>query len=199
MIARKILVLALVAMLPGTSPALARAGALETAPEDSPAGPALRPAAPGSGTEAAAPANTFPALQPRGSGAHPRTSAAVLQPGTLAGAAAQLDLSAEGSGVGSHPRRFAADLRVHASAALFPAPTSESRLAAAAQPVPALTAPAPPPAPQDDRNSSWRRSALIWGLVFAGAAGGAALAVALNRDRLRNQTKLGAVGPGNFP
>lgn len=44
-----------------------------------------------------------------------------------------------------------------------------------------------------------RRRVLVWGLVFGGAAGAAALAIALNRDKLSDRDKGGAVSPFQFP
>lgn len=44
-----------------------------------------------------------------------------------------------------------------------------------------------------------RRRVLIWGLVFGGAAGAAALAIALNRDKLSDKKKRDAVSPFQFP
>jgi hypothetical protein len=44
-----------------------------------------------------------------------------------------------------------------------------------------------------------RRRVLVWGLVFGGAAGAAALAIALNRDKLSDKQKRDAVSPFQFP
>jgi hypothetical protein len=200
MIARKILVLALVVLLPGTSPAIADGTFPATADVEATAAPALRPASPAPVPGVAGLAAPPAAVEPDNRGPHPATTAAVLLPGTMAGTQTKLDLTAGSAGLGVSPRLLAGEFRVRPAEVAFTAADSPGRLAVEERPAASLASLKPAtPAPQADRESSWRRNALIWGLVFAGAAGGAALAISLNRDNLRNQTKSSAVGPGNFP